>query len=301
VQHRGEMCGRCITVVLFALALTFKQAVVQAADTGGLQLEWHAPAGCPDHAETVSRVPEAPPALAAHGPGPRARGVIVQQADGYRLNLWTDQGSRTLFAKDCEELASAAVLVLSLLIDAQRHGGVRVPPPTNERVVWPWIRPEVVSDLGTLPHLAVGPGLGLGVRIERLSLGLSGNWLPKQDVRSTLRTAAVGQLQLWSAELHACYALTDRLALSPCVHAEYGRIIGRGRNLAMQSPVDGPWLLAGVGLQASAELWPRVHALIELACGVPLQGAKFSIEPLGTVHRTGAVVGRLRAGLELRL
>jgi hypothetical protein len=45
----------------------------------------------------------------------------------------------------------------------------------------------------------------------------------------------------------------------------------------------------------------RVHALIELAVGVPLRAARFSIENLGTVHRTANVVGRLRAGLELRL
>jgi hypothetical protein len=234
VQHHWVMHRGRVSLVWFAL-LTSAPASLHAIDNSGLELEWHSPAGCPDRADLASRVPEAPPALAARGSRPHARGVIVEDARGYRLDLWTNEGHRTLFANDCEELASATALVLSLLIDSQRHA---VAPAASARFdeaqpkLWPWIRADVVADLGTLPHLGLGPGLGVGLRIERLNLELSGSWLPKQDVRSLQRTAAVGELQLWSGELGTCYAITTGVGLSPCLHLEYGRIANRGTNIA---------------------------------------------------------------------
>jgi hypothetical protein len=289
--------------LLWALVLGMRGRSVHAADNGALELDWQAPAQCADRAELESqvyaRLPERPrPRSVLH-----ARGRIEATQTGYRLELQTEQGRRTLLAQDCEELVNAAALMLALLVDSQAR---EEPQPTatvpKPRSVWALIRPELVADLGTLPHLAVGPGLSAGVRVFATSLEVSGYYLASQNVSGPQQTAPLGELHALAAGLGACQALTSRMELSPCLRLEYGRIEGRGTNLKTAAfRADAPWVLALLGVRVSAELVNRLHGVLELAIGLPLLGATFTVNPVGTVHQTGDVVGRLRAGIELRL
>jgi hypothetical protein len=188
------------------------------------------------------------------------------------------------------------------LIDPQ--AGLRQPltkPAPSQRFIWALLRPELAADSGTLPHIALGPAFSVGVRVYATSLELSGTYLPGQNVFATQRMAAVAELHLLSAALGACQALTRTAELSPCLRFEYGQLAGRGKNLATALKADGGWALALLGVRVSAELLPRVRAVLELEVGLPLLGATFTVNPVGTVHQTSDVVGRLRAGIELRL
>jgi hypothetical protein len=291
--------------LLWILGLCAASRSVRAADDAELQLEWRAPANCADRAELSAqieaRLPERPRARATL----RARGWIELTRGGYRLELETEQGRRTLLAPECEELTSAAALMLALLIDP--HTGP-VPPPTaaatarRTRVVWALLRAELEADLGTLPSFALGPGLSLGVRVFATSIEVSGYYLPKQDVFDAQHAAALGELHALGLGLAACQALTSPVELSPCLRIEYGRIAGQGSNLnTSTSKADAPFVLALLGGRLSAELVHNLRAVLDLAIGLPLLGATFTVNPVGTVHQTSDVVGRLRAGIELRL
>jgi hypothetical protein len=273
-----------------------------AADNGALELDWQAPAQCADAAELESQVYARLPAQPRTQAPLHARGRIEVVQAGYRLQLETEQGRRTLLAADCEELVSAAALVLALLVDSQARNE---PQPTasapTPRVVWALIRPELDADLGTLPHLAIGPGLSAGVRVYATSLELSGYYLPSQNVRGPQQTATLGELHALAAGLGACQGLTSPIELSPCLRVEYGHITGHGTNLISANAADAPWVLALLGVRVSAELVQRLHGVLELAIGLPLLGATFTVNPVGTVHQTGDIVGRFRAGIELRL
>jgi hypothetical protein len=289
--------------LLWTLVLGMRGRSVHAADNGALELDWQAPAQCADAAELESqvyaRLPERRPARAPL----RARGRIEATQAGYRLELQTEQGRRTLLAQDCEELVSAAALMLALLVDSQARNEPQptatVPPP---RAIWALIRPELEADLGTLPHLAIGPGLSAGVRVYATSLEVSGYYLPSQNVSGPQQTATLGELHALGAGLGACQGVTSPIELSPCLRLEYGRIEGHGTNLRTSAyKADAPWVLALLGVRVSAELLQRLHGVLELAIGLPLLGATFTVNPVGTVHQTGDMVGRLRAGIELRL
>jgi hypothetical protein len=300
------------TAIAFASALCCMWTVVDRAQAAPnqspLELEWRAPSGCPGRAEIESRVAARLGPRSASPAPLRASARIEPSTDGYRLQLQTDQGQRSLTARDCHELAAAAALILALLIDPEAAGDAadskRVTPPKSqrERRWWVLIRPEFVGDIGTLPALAVGPGVSLGVRVFATSLEIAGTYLPAQSVHPTDREAPLAELRMLAAALGVCQALTHAPELSPCLRLEYGRLTGHGdSSLPNPRSASGAWALVLAGVRLGAELTQQVHATLELSLGLPLLGATFTVNSVGLVHETADVVGRLRAGLEIRL
>jgi hypothetical protein len=231
----------------------------------------------------------------------RAEAEVEEGASGFALVLRTGAGKRELAGRTCAEVAGAAALILALLIDPEADAAPRETPAEPERTTWLVLRPELALDTGILPSVAVGPALALGVKLSRLSLELSGTYLPAQDVIRAERDQPVAQVSLLSAALGACYALVRSPELGPCLRIEHGRLLAEGQELPGMASHAAPWSALWLGARAGLGLTHRLWATLELAVGLPLLGATFTVDTVGTVHQTGDVAGRLRAGVEVRL
>jgi RNA polymerase sigma-70 factor (ECF subfamily) len=268
-----------------ALAIALSGAPAQAADR--LELEWQAPPECPAQDEVEDEVstrlgetsaPQSRPTL-------RARGRVARDAQGYRLELQTEHGQRSLAARSCSELATAAALILALLIDPEANSAPAA-APSPAREPWLILRPELALDLGILPAIALGPGFAAGVRLGRTSLELSATYLPSQDVFRTERTSAVAAVSLVAAALGACHALTLAPELSPCLRVEYGRMLANARGLPNAADPSANWTALWAGARLSLKLTHRDRAAAvssevkRLPVSEPAQsGSKLLLDP----------------------
>lgn len=285
---------------VLAIAVSSAQAQV-AAGADRLALAWQAPDECPSRADVraavASRLGEA---AERAGPALRAEARVERDAAGYRLALKTEYGERRLAARSCAELAGAAALILALLIDPEADA-TAPPPAPAPRELWLVLRPALAVDAGILPSIALGPAFGAGVRLNRSALELSGTFLPSQDAFRSERPSAVADVSLWAAALGACQALTRPIELSPCLHVEYGRLVAAAQGLPNAAQLSAHWVAVWAGGRAAVALTRWVWASLELSVGLPVLGATFKVNAVGTAHETGDVLGRLRTGVEFRL
>ena len=291
-----------------------------------LALDWDAPGGCPDEDDVEALVAQR---LGEHSTTSTSRlsasGRVTQTPTGFLLTLSTPTGERRLESARCDELAQSAAVILALLIDphalpqtpsaAAAASEVPEPEPAAPEVAQPSatytrplvlhgsLRAELVGDAGLLPRVSLGPGVAGGVVLNRTTLEISGTYLPGQDVRAEAGYD-VGDLRAFIGRLGACQALLARPSLGPCGFVEYTRLSGRGdAGLDTSRRVDATvWsLLAAARL--GGELGPSLGFLLEVGVAFPLEGASFRVgsgDAARSVHQTGAVLGRARAGIELR-
>ena len=107
-----------------------------------MKLEWSAPARCPTASAVQERLTRALVDSAADPRGLRARASVTEDEGGVLtlvLELERDDGpvgQRTLQASDCNELATAAVLIVALAVDpnAAIEEPVVEPPPEDGQV-----------------------------------------------------------------------------------------------------------------------------------------------------------------------
>jgi hypothetical protein len=167
------------------------------------------------------------------------------------------------------------------------------------------VRAGAVLDAGSLPEPALGPALGVGVRLDRVELAAGGVWLPAQDVSSPRRSGRVAVLQLLGARASLCYRAlgvlgTEReLMFAACLSGELGRTWGRGTDIAQSEHAEATWAAGFLALQAE---WPLAGALGlygELSAGLPLLRTTFRVQDVGTVHEEGPLLGRVSLGLVL--
>ena len=262
------------------------------------QFVWDAPQGCPDWADVESRIPEPLPGRAPKNARLKANAHVTTDAAGYRLDFHTAQGERSLHAATCDELASAAALLLGLLRDSMADSA---PPVSSQRDVAALLGVSVALDWGSLPELAWGPSLRAGIRLYATSITAAGQYLPPQQVGSpaSFSGAAVrGTVTLATAGVSVCQALTPVIELSPCALFEYGQIwVGRGQS----SDTRSDWALLLVGARVSTAIDRRWHILLDLSVGVPWTRVDYSTLRLGRVYSPPAVLARLHLGFEFRL
>lgn len=114
----------------------------------GLQLDWQAPAGCPDQAGVRGRVAAMLAAGAVEGSDLAATGRVSAAGEGWQLELELVRAGgrerRTLGDRDCAALADAAALMIAVAIDPL--AAVVVPQdraPVVPEVVVPELVPPV--------------------------------------------------------------------------------------------------------------------------------------------------------------
>jgi hypothetical protein len=325
-----------------ALAIALGSLLARAAHAQtsavNVELSRSAPAGCPSQADVegdVARRLGRP--LVASGAALQASAAIESNEQGFRLTLTTElqgeSGTRVLDAPRCDELASAASVIVALLADPHADATPAPkptpPPPQPEPtpkpkeadehrdeaeeieveepslpsrpiVVHVFARPELLADLGTLPKLGIGPALSVGVRLDRTALELTGSYLPPNDVESGGKI--LGNVRLWSAALGVCQQLGNAIAIGPCLRVEYGRTSGKGggdiRKAA--SGRSGMFAALWLGLRLDYGLLPALLLYAELDAGLPLARTVFTVQGVGPAHEASALIGRVRTGAELR-
>ena len=291
------------------------EASAQVDERVPIELAWSAPPECPDRSWVLRSIEarlRAPTSQLQAASAADAR--IDARAEGYVLTLHTGAGERQLSAASCEELAGSAALILAFLIEPQPQPEPPATPQTSSpgtrkrrqpEQLHGYARAEWLVDVGMLPNAATGPGLSLGVTWLDTSLQFSAGFFFDNTV-SYVATGSEGSRSL--AHMHALLAqlgLCQRWLRGPdlavCVSVEHLRI-SADPDGSLQERVTprAPVWSALASLQAAIPIGTQFAWMLELAVGVPLHGAQFSIRGLGAIHETGDVIGRLRTGPELR-
>lgn len=179
------------------------------------------------------------------------------------------------------------------------------PEPETERPASStrfFIRPLLLTDLGTLPDLAIGPAFHAGVRFGRLSVELGASYLLGQSVTEPDTTRVLGELRWLAGHAGICFSVLprSRFDLAPCARFELGRLWGQGRNLADDELSGGAtWAAAVPGVRLGFEVVHGFWLDAELAAALPLLPSAFTVIGVGEVHESPAVAGRLSAGFSL--
>lgn len=267
--------------------------VPATADRTAIELEWSAPAGCPDAdrftralgrllATTIDLDPTAAVAV---------RGEIAAVAAGYELVLFVEAAGaieeRRLQAGDCGELGDAAALVVAITIDAARVADVlarprpaaaiapappSLPPtlPPREPVAPAPVvdapEPTPASRVRFAMDVTTGVAVGLTPRVTPWLRGEFGVALARAKISATIghafaRSSVDGdgpgaRAQLTVGGLSGCYVATrKRLALPVCALVELGGARGVGTGTGIE-PRPAWQLWAGAGASVAITYFP---------------------------------------------
>lgn len=303
----------------------------------GVELDWTAPAGCPDATKAAALLREQ---LHGEQADARARVVIEPLDRGFSARVSIDAGEplapRVLSAADCDDLARAAVLVIAVAIDpiAVAREAEVVVTPEERPIVPPAVDAGTPARTGAAPTVAppraaprprdrdqpsthvlrIGGGIGLQVvpalgGVVELAYALGRpRWRFEAGVRwqppleQHYDDDAGGRVQALTFAARGCPVPTlGRVAFPICFGLEGGPVFGRGVDVAdVDTPVTG-WLAAEAGLG----LVVRVHRVVGIALGtellVTLLRPAFHVGSRDDLFRTPIVGGRALVGLEFRL
>ncbi len=309
--------------VLMMLATVSDVAQARAAE--GVSLSWTAPPSCPTRDDVLLDVESIlRDSGARHGVD--ATAVVTRAASGDRwsveLAISSHQGAgeRVFDASSCEQLARAVALIVALAVDPTRTVVAKPeapppppPPPPASPSLGPALRLGIfasgVTEVGTLPELAVGFEGGLALRYGRGRLdGYASLW-GSQRAADPLRPAQGVDLALVGAGGRACVAVlrTRNLGadLSPCLGLDLQRMVGEGYGTgATAFTQDGVWTTGRAGVLGSWFLLPSLAVRVSADVLAPLARPSFVV--LGAdgsvtevLHRPATFGARFGAGAEL--
>lgn len=328
-----------VSVTISWLSSALVAAVVASSDPP-LELDWRAPASCPDRAWALER-------LASDGrltKLERETRVIVRlrEDDGaFVADLRTSQGeaegSRALEAATCEELAEAVIVVLGMaLVPRPNDPAEPLEKPPNagsaqpSKVTGPeaapdssepaeaesfgaeesglFLRAGVGVDRGSLPSATFGFALTGGYRFGAVALALRGAyWLPRsapaEDPRGVAEGADVGgDFSRAEGLLLACWSTppVGVTSLEGCLGAGAAALRAVGYGLPEPATERRYFGLLAAELAAPIRLSRRVG--LRLAAGglVPLSREAYAIEGLGHVFTPAPFGFRAEIASEMR-
>lgn len=307
------------------------------APVGLVRIEWDAPDSCPasdDVRREASQFLGQPAdpgqkksASATSETQIQVRARVEEHGTGrwlLTLEIETLSGAivRRVEAESCAMLASAAALVLAVVLDPasvleQVTEPTREPTPPTPPAVTPQpesrpaaprrepalgghARVAFETGFGFLPSVDLGARASLGLRADRWRVELSGTYLPPRDVYAPDTTAGA-RLQLWTLGARGCYAPhVSRFEFPLCIGGELGSM--RGDGLGISTPETSRARVSAAVLGVAVVL--VVHRLAGLYAGVDgwiaLDRPSFEIEDLGVVHEVTAGGVRGSLGIELR-
>jgi len=294
-----------------ALLLLSTALMASRAHASDLAVEWDVPAQvCPQREELQSGLSRRLQREVRFGDDAplQLSGRVQREGAGYGLTLRTGSRSgmeeRRLYARTCNELARASVLIASLMFTQNPQPGPRdetsARPAHSERARNVYARAQLAIDLGTLPGLGFGPSLMLGVQLGRFAVELGGFALLPRTATGSEQSAAT--LQLTAAAASGCMTLlhTRRVALAPCLHVEAGSLRAEARPVLEPRPSSQLWLSLGLGVRAGVELADWLVFFSELGGALPWDRSQFVVGGQGEVHRIPGLIGRFTTGLESR-
>jgi hypothetical protein len=295
--------------LLLALALAGVIRVPLAGAEGRrADVRWEAPAGCPTAEEFRVLVgDDARPAIAR---------VVVWQIDGgWRAWMVIDGSVRELQGVSCDEVASAAALVVAIGLRAIDQPSIvqlpAPPPPPPLRLLPPAtvveLEPVVAAspgppatwsvgigvgiDLGTLPQPAPEARLGVGVRGSRLAIAFDAAFA---TAGGTVMGEVDTTFRLFSAGVRAC---AGRRWAWLCVGVDAGAMTAGATEGAARASGDGWWLAARAGPELIGSIAGDWEVVAGAELGAPLVYPRFTIDG-ALVHDPGGIAFRTSLAIQ---
>jgi hypothetical protein len=241
---------------------------------------------------------------------------------------------RSLVAPDCEKLVDTLAVAITLALEAAVPpreeppspvipvGTARAaarpssPPPTSPADV---VAPEpesaehagptarvvarVLADVGSLPSVALGLGLGAQLVWSRLQLELLGTLWSEQHARLDVSGLpdAGADLALVTGALSACTTPLGSdpapLVLALCLSWEMGRLSGEGTGISAPRQASELWMAPAASIGLTWRPGPAPGLGARMGAATPLGGGEFYLDRIGTVHQPASVAAR--AGLSV--
>jgi hypothetical protein len=322
--RRTTACA-ALVVALGAPALT------RAAVPAELSLTWQAPAGCPTPTDVEAQFARLLGGAARTPSGKHIAAQAVVRAaapDRWSLELATvlDQavGHRSLAGDSCASVASAAALILALMIDpaaaeramkppapartAMEPAPTRAPPPEaivtttaprepNERAaVAPYARAFAGVVVALLPTPAPAVGLALGARRGRLGAELTG--VATEERRALAVGSAGGDFRLLAGGARACGALGGHAVVwQVCLGGELERLSGTGVGVSTMRSRTALMGAATGGLLVSVPLGAHVALSLDLDAAVRPYRPTFKLDLVGPIFQIPLASGLAALGL----
>jgi len=307
------------------LACAAWPATAVGAELGrGIELQWIAPAGCPDEGWAQRAIQGYLGRRKLDSAKPIDVRVAITPVTGGRFRAAISlgggaSGDRRFEGATCARVGDAAVLIVALMFDpvevvtqmeepaeprrteigasaeAERRAMSGRAPKSFELAF------QAAGDVGSLPEPTVGAGLAAGVRLGRTSFAADAMaWFPRRAFAGS-NAESGGEIGLYTASVRGCVAaihMWERsLELDPCVRAEAGLTNGRGFGIAEPTSSTNPWGAVFVGLSMRQLSTTSLGAWLAVEGGVPIVRPNYVIEELGTVFRAGPLLARVSFGL----
>lgn len=298
-----------------------------------LDLEWQAPPSCPERDWALARLASDARLTKLEKPT-RVRVQLREAEDAFVADLSTaqgdEEGTRTLEAATCEELAEAVIVVLGMALvprpdDAsQQKAAPPEPPRTKPPVVvaeplppeprgstsesLAFLRVGVGADRGSLPSTTFGVALAGGIHFGVASLELRGSyWLPRaaraEDPQGVADGADVGgDFARADALLFGCgeTPLVGIASAQGCLGAGVGML--RAEGYGVPEPVSEQRFFGVVAgeLGVPLRLSNRVAVRLGVSVLVPTSRETYAIGSLGPVFTPAPVGFRAEIASEVR-
>jgi hypothetical protein len=302
------------------------------AEAKPLDIDWSAPAECPRVERVIADVER----FLAEGESirvdarTRVSAVVRREAaDRYTLELRArlpgGAVDRSISAERCDLLASAAALVIAVVLEpvvvletvetkavAPRPATPPAPAPKPTPEPRPrtrfggFVRATGVGAFGVLPRFGGGVAGAAGLRIVTTPLAagrleVSALYEAPQRASADGMPEARALLQLWTVGGRGCWAPAVRKVEFPlCAGAEVGVLRGEGVGLAQPRTARQVWSAAHAGGAVAYAPIRWIALWLGVEGYVAMQTPRFVVDDVGPIHRGRRGGVRIHAGLEVR-
>jgi hypothetical protein len=282
--------------------------------TAGLNLQWSAPAGCPDEATVNARIVRyLGGATPANTDSTNASATVTIEDEQFRVqirsNLGGAHGERTLTGETCDAVADAVALILAMMVDPDAVRGAQTvikpneptptappavvvvtpPPPSIEPTDLP-IEASLISGIGVLPELAFGVRLGFGVSRGNWSASMAAQFWPESTRRLPLDQEVGGRFSRASIGIRVTrgWDLWRKMSGRVGIGTDGVRTSASGFGVSDPGDASALWIepLATASLRWEMTRWLALQT--EVLGGLPLYRPQFTLVDRGQVWRPPA-------------
>lgn len=310
-----------------------------AASPSGVEMQWRAPAGCPDASALEARIGEYAQGIAPDEPV-AVDATVEAIGDRWRLRLAITRGAdreeRVLEDTSCEGLAESTAVLVAIAIAPASVDATPVDPPSpsvevatppatqaTEGEPAPFLTPQVrrsdddarrraspqlslrLSGGASVGWLPIGgdASLALALAWRWFRFEFSGTYGPRRRLRFDNPATSGADASGWLVGARACGVLhaTPWLDVPLCGGVEAGQLLARPVRLDRGRIGRPTWIAASVGPALRFVVHPRVALWLgpEFLIGL-VRGRVTVTNDAVPLFDSAAVGARLHAGIELR-